>query len=323
VPDRLRPNLSGMTRFTIHDIPDQTGRLAIVTGANSGTGFETAKALAARGAEVILATRSADRARAAIAAIRSGQPDARLRFEPLDLASQASVAAFADRLLAEGRSIDILVNNAGVMALPERSITEDGFETQLATNYLGHFALTARLMPLLRGGRARVVQLSSIVHRQGRIQLNDLQFHEAYRPWPAYAQSKLAMLMFALELDRRSGRNGWGLTSVAAHPGYARTGLITSGPMSRSAIARAGLRYLYRPFIEPLFSHSAANGALPILMAATVPTVTGGAYFGPRDLGEIKGQPGLGRIEPRALDPLVAAGLWAASEAMTDVTFPA
>ena len=310
-----------MTAFTIRDIPDQTGRLAVVTGANSGTGFETAKALAARGAEVILATRSADRAGAAIAAIRRDQPQARLRFEPLDLASQASVAAFAERLLAEGRPIDLLVNNAGVMALPQRSVTEDGFETQLATNYLGHFALTARLLPLLRRGRARVVQLSSIVHRQGRIQLDDLQFETAYKPWPAYAQSKLAMLMFALELDRRSRANGWGLTSVAAHPGYARTGLIASGPMSRSVVARTVLTSLYRPFVEPFFSHSAADGALPILMAATAADVTGGAYYGPQDLREMKGPPGVGKIEAQALDPVVAAWLWATSEALTGVTF--
>jgi NAD(P)-dependent dehydrogenase (short-subunit alcohol dehydrogenase family) len=312
-----------MTSFTLSDIPDQTGKLAIVTGANSGTGFETTKALSARGAEVVIATRSADRAEAAILAIRRAQPQGRLRFEPLDLASQASVAAFADRLLAEGRPIDILVNNAGVMALPQRTVTADGFETQLATNYLGHFALTARLLPLLRRGQARVVQLSSIVHRHGRIQLDDLQFEAAYKPWPAYAQSKLAMLMFALELDRRSRANGWGLTSVAAHPGYARTGLIASGPMSRSAAARTVLKSLYRPFIEPFFSHSAADGALPILLAATAPNVTGGAYFGPRHMREMKGPAGVGAIANRALDPVVAAGLWAASEALTGVRFDA
>lgn len=312
-----------MTSFTLSDIPDQTGKLAIVTGANSGTGFETAKALAARGAEVVIATRNADRAEAAILAIRRALPQARLRFEPLDLASQASVAAVADRLLAEGRAIDILVNNAGVMALPRRTVTADGFETQLATNFLGHFALTARLLPLLRGGQARVVQLSSIVHRQGRIQLDDLQFEKAYKPWPAYAQSKLAMLMFALELDRRSRANGWGLTSVAAHPGYARTGLIASGPMSRSVVARTVLRSLYRPFIEPFFSHSAADGTLPILLAATAPNVTGGAYFGPRHMREMKGPAGVGEIANRALDPVVAAGLWAASEALTGVRFAA
>lgn len=312
-----------MTRFTIRDIPDQTGRLAIVTGANSGTGYETAKALAAKGAEVIVASRSAERANAAIATLRREQPGARLRFEPLDLASLDSVASFAERLLVDGRPIDILVNNAGVMALPQRTVTGDGFETQLATNYLGHFALTARLLPLLQRGRARVVQLSSIVHRQGRIQLDDLQFETAYQPWPAYAQSKLAMLMFALELDRRSRANGWDLTSVAAHPGYARTDLIASGPMSRSAIARGVLRTLYRPFIEPLFSHSAADGALPILMAATAEGVSGGAYFGPRDMREMKGPAGVGRIEARALDTVVAARLWSASEALTGVGFSA
>ena len=220
-----------MTSFTTDDIPDLTGRRAIVTGANSGTGFETAKALAARGADVIVAARSHDRAIAAIADIKAKQPDARLRFEELDLSRQASVTAFAQRLLAEGRPIDILVNNAGVMALPARRETEDGFEMQLATNYLGHFALTGRLLPLLQAGTARVVQVSSIAHRQGRIRLDDLNYTQGYDAWPVYAQSKLAMLMFGLELDRRSQANDWGLTSVVAHPGVARTGLIANGPL--------------------------------------------------------------------------------------------
>ena len=307
-----------MTPFTIRDIPDQTGRLAIVTGANSGTGFETAKALAAKGAEVIVATRSVDRANAAIATIRLGQPDARLRFEPLDLASQASVAASAARLLADGRPIDILVNNAGVMALPERSTTVDGFETQLATNYLGHFALTGRLLPLLKAGQARVVQLSSIAHRHGRIRLDDLQYEAGYRPWPVYAQSKLAMLMFALELDRRSGANSWGLTSVAAHPGYARTSLIGSGPLVARPLARAVMRLIFRPLIEPLISHSAAEGALPILMAATSAVEPGG-YYGATRRHELKGPAGLAEIRPRAGEVEVACALWEASEALTGV----
>ncbi len=306
----------------ISDIPDQSGRLAVVTGANSGTGFETAKALAARGGEVILATRSADRAGAAITAIRRTLPQARLRFEPLDLASQGSVAAFADRLRAEGRPINTLVNNAGVMALPKRTVTEDGFETQLATNYLGHFALTARLRPLLSAGRARVVQLSSIAHRRGRIRFDDLHHATGYRAWPVYAQSKLAMLMFGLELDRRSAANGWGLTSVVAHPGYARTGLIANGPLVRSPFQRAVMAVIFRPLIEPLISHSAAAGALPILMAATDPSVAGGAYVGATRLMELKGPPGPAKAEPQALDTAAAARLWEATEAMLGVRFP-
>ncbi|MFW2343462.1 SDR family oxidoreductase [Brevundimonas sp.] len=308
-----------MTSFTTDDIPDLTGRRAIVTGANSGTGFETAKTLAARGADVIVAARSHDRAIAAIADIKAKQPDARLRFEELDLSRQASVTAFAQRLLAEGRPIDILVNNAGVMALPARQETEDGFEMQLATNYLGHFALTARLLPLLRAAAARVVQVSSIAHRRGRIRLDDLNYTEGYEAWPVYAQSKLAMLMFGLELDRRSRDNEWGLTSVVAHPGVARTGLIANGPLVGSRIGRSLHRWVVRPLIEPLVTHSQAAGALPILMAATAQDIDPGAYLGPTKMREIKGPPGPAVAAEQALDPDTAAGLWAASVALTGV----
>jgi NAD(P)-dependent dehydrogenase (short-subunit alcohol dehydrogenase family) len=308
-----------MTRFTTRDIPDQTGKLAIVTGANSGTGFETAQALAAKGAEVVIATRSPDRGAAAVAAIKAGQPGAVVRLEALDLASQASVATFAGRLLSAGRPVDILINNAGVMALPARQVTVDGFEMQMATNYFGHFALTGRLLPLLQAGRARLVQLSSIAHRQGRIRLDDLNRETGYSPWSAYAQSKLAMLMFALELDRRNRAHGWGLTSVAAHPGYARTALIASGPLIGSPIARVGLRFIFRPLIEPLISHSAAAGALPILMAATAPDVTPGGYYGATRMNELKGPAGPAEIKPWARDPVVAERLWTASEDLTGV----
>lgn len=308
-----------MTRFSTRDIPDLTGRLAIVTGANSGTGFETAKALAGKGAEVVVATRSPDRGGAAVAAIKAGQPDAAVRFEPLDLASQASVTAFAERFLAAGRPIDILINNAGVMALPARQVTADGFELQMATNYFGHFALTGRLLPLLKTGRARVVQVSSIAHRQGRIRLDDLNHETGYSAWPVYAQTKLAMLMFALELDRRNRAHGWSLTSVAAHPGYARTGLIASGPLVGSPIARAGLRFVFRPLIEPLISHSAADGALPILLAATAADVTPGGYYGATRMNELKGPAGPAEIKPWAKDPVVGERLWATSEDLTSV----
>ena len=310
-----------MTNWTIANIPDQTGKLAIVTGSNSGTGFETALVLAQKGAEVVIAARNARKAEDAMARIRAAVPSAKVRFEALDLSRQASVAEFAQRFLDDGRPIDILVNNAGVMMLPTREVTEDGFEMQLATNYMGHFALTARLLPLLRAGKARVVQLSSIAHRRGEIRLDDLNWTHGYKPWPVYGQSKLAMLMFGLELDRRSAANDWGLTSVVAHPGYARTGLIENGPLVRSPIARAGLRYIFRPLIEPLISHSAADGALPILMAATDPTVRGGAYLGATQMNELKGPPGPAKAEPQALDTDVAARLWAASEQMIGIRF--
>ena len=211
----------------------------------------------------------------------------------------------------------MLINNAGVMALPTRQVSEDGFELQLATNYLGHFALTGLVLPLLKAGKARTVQLSSIAHRDGRIHLDDLQV-EAYRPWKAYAQSKLAMLMFALELDRRSRAHGWGLTSVAAHPGYARTALIENGPLTGRPVSRLGMKLIYRPLIEPLISHSAADGALPILMAATAEVEAGG-YYGATRLNELRGPAGRVGMRPWAKDATVAARLWEASEALTGV----
>jgi len=312
-----------MTHWTTANIPDQTGRRMIVTGATGGTGYETALELARKGAEVIVAARNPAKGEEAIARIRAAGPTAKARFELLDLASQASVAAFADRFLAEGQPIHGLINNAGVMMLPRREVTEDGFEMQLATNYLGHFALTARLLPLLKAGRARVVQLSSIAHRRGRIAFDDLNAERDYKAWAVYGQSKLAMLMFGLELDRRSTAQGWGLTSVVAHPGYARTGLIANGPLIRSPIARAGHALVFRPLIEPLISHSAAAGALPILMAATEPSVTGGAYLGATGFQELKGPPGSAKAEPQALDTDAASRLWEATQQMLGLRFAA
>lgn len=300
--------------FTTHDIPDQSGRLAVVTGATGGLGLETAQGLAGAGAEVVLAGRNPSKGEAAERRIREAHPGARVRFGQVDLTRLASVKSFADDLLTAGRPIDILVNNAGVMALPERETTADGFEMQLGTNYLSHFALTGRLLPLLTAGRARVVQLSSIAHRGGSIRLDDLNHQKGYRPWPVYQQSKLAMLMFALELDRRSRAHGWGLTSVAAHPGVARTDLISNGPGKGGGLIARLANHL-----PGFLSHSAADGALPILMAATRPGREGGAYLGPQGFMEMKGPPGPARIDRAARDEAVAKALWAASERLTGV----
>ncbi|WGM48163.1 hypothetical protein KOAAANKH_03059 [Brevundimonas sp. NIBR10] len=310
-----------MATFTVRDIPDLSGKLAVVTGATGGLGLETALGLAGAGAEVVLVGRNPAKGRDAAALIRDRHPAAKVWFEQVDLASLASVKEFADEMLGEGRPIDILVNNAGVMALPKRQTTADGFEMQFGTNYLSHFALTARLLPLLRSGQARVVQLASIAHKGGAIRLDDLNYAAGYKPWPVYQQSKLAMLMFAIELQRRSDAQGWGLTSVAAHPGYARTDLIANGPMVDSGLALEGLRRLFRPLIEPLVSHDAAAGALPILMAATQPNVTPGGYYGPQGWQDLKGPPGPARISPQALDTGVAARLWTVSEQFTGLTF--
>jgi NAD(P)-dependent dehydrogenase (short-subunit alcohol dehydrogenase family) len=309
--------IANVATWTTSNIPNLSGNLAIITGATGGLGLDTALGLAAAGAEVILAGRNPTKGRDAEALIRDRRSDAKVRFELLDLASLISVKAFADRTLAAARPIDILINNAGVMAPRERATTADGFEIQFGTNYFSHFALTARLLPLLKAANARVVQLSSIAHRSGKIRLDDLNTSHGYKPFPVYSQSKLAMLMFAIELDRRSKAKGWGLTSVAAHPGVARTDLIANGPaIGANALVRAAI-----PIAMALIAQSSAAGALPTLMAATMPGVTGGQYFGPQGWNEFKGPPGPAKIKPQALDPKVAAELWAASEKLTGVAF--
>ena len=220
-----------MTDWSTADIPSLSGKTAVVTGATGGLGYETAMALAGAGAIVILTGRNDAKGLRAIEGICERFPNALIAYEHLDLASLASVADFTRRFAASNEQLDLLINNAGVMALPKRQQTEDGFEMQLGTNYLGHYALTARLLPQLRRAKAaRVVNLSSLAHRSGAIDFDDLQGKHSYRPWRAYCQSKLAMLMFSLELQRHSLAAGWGLTSLAAHPGYARTDLIPNGP---------------------------------------------------------------------------------------------
>ena len=302
--------------WTTNDIPDLSGRLAIVTGATGGLGLQTALVLAGKGAEVVLAARNPDKGTEAERLIRSRHPKAAVRFDLLDLASLASVQAFAERHLATGRPIDILIDNAGVMALPTRQTTVDGFEMQFGTNYLSHFALVGRLLPLLIAAKARVVQLSIVAHRSGHIRLGDLNYQTHYSPWPVYQQSKLAMLMFALELQRRSDANGWGLTSVAAHPGFARTDLIANGHAGKPGLFARGARLL-----EAVLSHSAADGALPILMAATLPDPTPGGYYGPTGFQEMKGPPGVAVIKRQARDADVAGRLWTESERLTGVTY--
>lgn len=308
------PRNHDITAWTTQDIPPQSGKRVVITGATGGLGYETALAMAAAGAEVILSGRNASKGEDALRRIRKLHPQARIRFEKLDLARLGSVSEFCERLLDETKPLDLLVNNAGVMALPTRRVTVDGFEAQLGTNYLGHFALTAGLLPLLRKSAApRVVNLASLAHRQGRIDLEDLQGERVYKPWKAYSQSKLAMLMFALELQRRSDANGWGLVSNAAHPGFARTGLMDNGPGSEGGNWMTTLSRT----LGPWFSHSAAAGALPTLFAATSPDAQGGGYYGPNGFHEMKGTPAPARIMPQALDPDVSARFWDASIALT------
>jgi NAD(P)-dependent dehydrogenase (short-subunit alcohol dehydrogenase family) len=304
-----------MSDWTIKDIPSLDGKLAVVTGATGGLGFETAVALATAGAEVVLTGRNDDKGAQALDAVCARVPNALISYQHLDLASLASIADFARRFGALHGALDLLVNNAGVMALPARQTTADGFEMQLGTNYLGHYALTARLLPALRRSRApRVVNLSSLAHRSGLIDFDDLQGATFYKPWKAYEQSKLAMLIFAIELQRRSDAAGWGLMSNAAHPGYALTDLIPNGPGS------SGLMGLGSRLLRPL-SHSAAAGALPTLFAATSPDAKLAGYYGPNGFYELKGLPAPAKIMPRAQDATVAARLWEVSAALTGTSF--
>jgi NAD(P)-dependent dehydrogenase (short-subunit alcohol dehydrogenase family) len=305
-----------MTGWTTADIPPQDGKTAVITGATGGLGYETALALAGAGATVVLTGRNKAKGGLALQNIRSQFPNARISYEDLDLAKLASVADFAARFAAGHQSLDLLINNAGVMALPKRQQTSDGFEMQFGTNYLGHYALIAHLFPLLRrGNQPRVVNLSSLAHRSGTIDFDDLQGTRSYVPWKAYSQSKLAMLMFAIELQYRSDAAGWGLMSNAAHPGYARTELIANGP------GASGLLWQINKALRPFVSHSAAEGALPTLFAATSPQARAAGYYGPNWFYELKGPPVPAKIMPQAEDAAVMARLWDVSAALTGVSF--
>jgi NAD(P)-dependent dehydrogenase (short-subunit alcohol dehydrogenase family) len=312
-----------MNPWGTNDIPPQDGRLVVITGATGGIGYEAALALAVAGAEVVLTGRNADKGEAALKRIRAVCPASTVSYEDLDLADLAAVKEFAGRFSAEHDRLDLLINNGGVMTPPTRHVTKDGFELQFGTNHLGHFALTARLLPLLRKGRRpRVVTVSSGAHRLGAaIHFDDLQWERRYKPWPAYAQSKLATLMFALELQRRSDANGWGLLSNACHPGYAATGLQSAGPRLGRDVPTL-LERLGKKLFEPWASHSAAAGALPTLFAAVSPEAKPAGYYGPQKLWELKGPVGEATIGKRARDAAVAGRLWQVSEQLTGVRWP-
>ena len=306
-----------MDSWSVADIPSQRGKLAVVTGATGGLGYETALALAGAGAEVLVTGRNAEKGSAAITSIRRVAPSAKVRFEMLDLASLVSVRRFAAKMVANGRPLDLLINNAGVMNLPTRRLTEDGFELQFGTNHLSHFALTGLLLPVLRKAEApRVVNVSSIAHRGGKIDFANLQAERKYRSWPAYQQSKLANLLFTFELQRRSDAYGWGLMSNAAHPGFARTDLIPNGPGAK------GMMAVMSKTLGLFISHSAAAGALPTLFAATSSAAAPMGYYGPNGFYEMKGAVAPAKIFPQAKDEAVARRLWEVSERLTGVNWP-
>jgi NAD(P)-dependent dehydrogenase (short-subunit alcohol dehydrogenase family) len=299
--------------WSSEQIPDQHGRTAIVTGANRGIGLVSARELARHGASVVLACRNTGKGEEAVRTIEAAAPGAQIELAELDLGSLASIESFAERFRPSHDGLDLLINNAGVMAPPRRR-TADGFELQLGTNHLGHFALTGRLIGVMEGrSDARVVTLSSNAHKMGRIDFEDLQSERRYSRWGAYGQSKLADLMLALELDRRLRAAGSTVKSLAVHPGYAATNLQTAAP---PAFDRLVMR-----FTNLIVAQSADMGALPTLYAATYPGLEGGSYVGPDGIGEFRGHPHIVSPSRAARDEQVAARLWAASEELTGVRF--
>ena len=302
-----------MKNWTTADIPQRNSGLAIITGSTEGIGYEDARALSSAGWTVIVLGRNPQKGAESIGRIQQSNPKAKVSFEKIDLADLSSIKSFASRMMAKGQAIDLLINNAGVMTPPKRLQTADGFELQFGTNHIGHVALTAQLLPLLRQSPdARVVTLSSVANREGTINFDDLQSTSSYVPGKAYSQSKLANLMFALELQRQSDKHGWGITSMAAHPGVSRTNLLITGAgqWSAAGMARTFLPFLFQP---------ATQGALPTLYAATAPEAEGGVYYGPNKLMETWGFPSVAKIPAQAQDRQVSIRLWELSQELANV----
>uniref|UniRef100_A0A5Q5CB72 Short-chain dehydrogenase/reductase SDR n=1 Tax=Mycobacterium sp. (strain JLS) TaxID=164757 RepID=A0A5Q5CB72_MYCSJ len=305
--------MSANTKWTAADVPDQEGRVAVITGANTGIGYEAAAVLAAKGAHVVLAVRNTDKGGAAAERIRSALPHADVTVRELDLTSLDSIRAAADGLRADYPRIDLLINNAGVM-MTQKGTTKDGFELQLGTNHLGHFALTGQLLDnLLPVEGSRVVTVSSNAHRWGRVNFDDLQSERSYNRVTAYGQSKLANLLFTYELNRRLSAKGAPTIAVAAHPGTSSTELTRNlWPVARRPVE----------LVWGLVSQTPEMGALPTLRAATDPDVRGGQYYGPDGIGEQRGHPKLVQSNARSYDEAAQRGLWSVSEELTGVTFP-
>ena len=309
--------MSKNSKWTSRDMPDLTGKVAIVTGANSGIGLEVALALARKGAQVMIASRSLEKCDEAASQIRAKTPACLLEVIRLDLADLASVRAFSDAFRDGHHRLDLLVNNAGVMAIPYRK-TADGFEMQFGTNHLGHFALTGLLLDiLLNTSAARVVTVSSSAHDMGSVRFDDLQRQRSYSKWRAYGQSKLANLLFAYELQRRFAAIGANATSVAAHPGFAATNLQLVGPqMEGSRLQLWGMKAANR-----LLAQSPEMGALPTLYAATAPDVQGGDYIGPNSFKEWRGHPTKVSSNRASYNEATAGRLWEVSVDLTGVDY--
>lgn len=301
-------------------VPDLTGRRAVVTGGSDGIGLGIATRLAAAGAEVLLPVRNPAKGRAAIGVIHTAAPRAKVSIHPLDLSSLASVEAFGEAQRADGRPIHLLINNAGVMTPPDRQTTSDGFELQLGTNHLGHVALVAHLLPLLRAGGARVTSQVSVAANQGAINWDDLNWERSYDGMGAYSQSKIAFGLFGLELERRSQAGGWGITSNLSHPGIAPTSLLAARP----EVGRAQAVPAYRTI--RLLSRLGVVGTpetagFPALYAATAPSAQGGRFYGPRGLGHVGGGPAEQELYSRLRSVEEARRVWAVSQEMAKVSF--
>jgi NAD(P)-dependent dehydrogenase (short-subunit alcohol dehydrogenase family) len=303
------------SKWSAADVPDQTGRVAVVTGSNTGIGYEAAAVLADHGAHVVLAVRNLDKGKAAIETIKAASPRADVALQELDLSALDSVRAAADALRSAYPRIDLLVNNAGVMYTPKQT-TKDGFEMQFGTNHLGHFALTGLVLDhLLPVQGSRVVTVSSVGHRiRAAIHFDDLQWEHSYNRVAAYGQAKLANLLFSYELQRRLTAKGAPTIAVAAHPGFSDTELTRY-------VVPALLRPAER-LLAPLLAQPAAMGALPTLRAATDPTARGGQYYGPDGLGEVRGHPKLVKSSGQSHDESLQRRLWTVSEELTGVTYP-
>jgi NAD(P)-dependent dehydrogenase (short-subunit alcohol dehydrogenase family) len=303
-------------RWTPAAIPPQSGKLAYITGANNGIGYQAALVLARAGCAVILGCRDRSKAAAARTHILAAVPAAEIDIADLDLASLPSVRTAAQTFLATGRRLDLLINNAGIMALPDRRTTPDGFELQLGTNHFGHFALTGLLLPALLHTGARIVTVSSIAHRGATMDFADLQWERGYKPWPAYRRTKLANLLFGFELQRRLERASASAISVVVHPGVSNTNLFAAGPGSSGGfIARL------TPSFIALIAQSDAQGAWPTLYAATMPQIEGGHYYGPDGFREMRGYPIEVRAEAQAYDESLGRRLWEVSEQLTGVRY--
>ncbi|MBR8745381.1 SDR family oxidoreductase [Nocardiopsis sp. MG754419] len=300
-------------------VPDLSGRRALVTGASDGMGLHLALRLAAAGAELLLPVRNPSKGEAALAWIGERVPHAKMELASLDLSSLDSVEALAQRLLHEDRPIHLLVNNAGVMTPPERRTTEDGFELQFGTNHLGHFALVARLMPLLRAGRARVTSQLSISADRNSINWDDLNWERSYNGGHAYSQSKIALGLFALELDRRSRERGWGLTSNISHPGVAPTSLLAARPEIGRDRDTLGVRVIRALSARGILLGTVESAPLPALYAATSPPAEGGRFYGPAGPGHLGGPPAEQRLYSRLRSTEEAARVWRVSERLTGV----